>query len=81
MEEFGSIGQEWARLKAAGPAIDRRAKGLGPGGARSGAFRTVLHGDFKSVNILHAAGDAVCAAYDFQYCGKACVAKDTSDLP
>ena len=34
--------------------------------------RTVIHGDFKSENVLFSADGRNCAAYDFQYCGDGC---------
>ena len=69
-EELESMGPEHRELKAAAAAIDARLKGLDERGRPSGAFRTLLHGDFKSANLLFSAGDVpICAAYDFQYCG------------
>lgn len=65
------MGSEHRELKAAAVAIDARLKGFDQEGKHSGDFRTLLHGDFKSANLLFSAGEApVCAAYDFQYCGK-----------
>ena len=64
------MGSEHRELKAAAAAIDARLKGLNQRGEASRAFRTLLHGDFKSANLLFSSGEApTCAAYDFQYCG------------
>ena len=63
------------RLKLAARAIDLRLK--------ADPLQSVCHGDAKGANILYASGGggaggggAVALVYDFQYCGKACVAKD-----
>jgi len=42
-------------------------------------MQAVCHGDAKGANILYCTGEggeAVPLVYDFQYCGKGCVAKD-----
>ena len=58
------------RLRLAARAIDLRLK--------ADPLQSVCHGDAKGANILYAEGGAavVPLVYDFQYCGKACVAKD-----
>jgi hypothetical protein len=61
------------RLKLAARAIDLRLK--------ADPMQSVCHGDAKGANIVYRApgeGGVACDAlvYDFQYCGKACVAKD-----
>jgi len=59
------------RLKLAARAIDLRLK--------ADKMQSVCHGDAKGANILYATGEggvAVPLVYDFQYCGKAAVAKD-----
>ena len=59
------------RLKLAARAIDLRLK--------ADPMQSVCHGDAKGANIVYASGEggaAVPLVYDFQYCGKACVAKD-----
>lgn len=53
----------------------------GPSSSTSGPPRhtTILHGDFKSENLMFGAaedGSPACAAYDFQYCGAGFGAKD-----
>ena len=69
-EEFESMGAEHRQLRAAAAAIDARLKGLDQSGAPSRDFRTLVHGDFKSANLLFSSDtNPVCAAYDFQYCG------------
>ena len=69
-EELESMGAEHKHLKAAAAVIDARLKGLDSQGVPSPAFRTLLHGDFKSANLLFSSGESpTCAAYDFQYSG------------
>lgn len=67
---MGSSG--WmGRLRLAARAIDLRLK--------ADPLQSVCHGDAKGANILYATaegGAALPLVYDFQYCGKACVAKD-----
>ena len=70
-QRMGSSG--WmGRLKLAARAIDERLK--------RDPIQSVCHGDAKGANILYstseADGKAVPLVYDFQYCGKACAAKD-----
>ena len=72
-EEHARMGSSgWmGRLKLAARAIDLRLK--------ADPLQSVCHGDAKGANILYgtgAGGAAVALVYDFQYCGKACVAKD-----
>ena len=59
------------RLKLAARAIDLRLK--------ADPLQSVCHGDAKGANVVYAAGEdggCIPLVYDFQYCGKACVAKD-----
>lgn len=59
------------RLKLAARAIDMRLK--------ADPLQSVVHGDAKGANIVYAegpGGTCTAVAYDFQYCGKACAAKD-----
>ena len=67
---MGSSG--WmGRLRLAARAIDLRLK--------ADPLQSVCHGDAKGADICYATGEggaAVPLVYDFQYCGKACVAKD-----
>ena len=54
------------RLRLAARAIDERLK--------ADPFQTVVHGDAKEANMLFEGGTV--GMVDFQYCGKACFAKD-----
>jgi hypothetical protein len=66
-----SSGGWMGRLKLAARAIDARLK--------QDPMQSVCHGDAKGANIVYAtgrAGEVVPLVYDFQYCGKAAVAKD-----
>jgi hypothetical protein len=58
------------RLKLAARAIDLRLK--------EDPMQSVCHGDAKGANIVYAESGGACVplVYDFQYAGKACVAKD-----
>ena len=73
-EEHARMGSSgfMGRLRLAARAIDLRLK--------ADPLQSVCHGDAKGANILYASGGAgggaVALVYDFQYCGKACVAKD-----
>ena len=72
-EEHARMGSSgWmGRLRLAARAIDLRLK--------ADPLQSVCHGDAKGANIVYATGEggaAVPLVYDFQYCGKACVAKD-----
>ena len=72
-EEHARMGSGgWiGRLKLAARAIDLRLK--------ADPMQAVCHGDAKGANILYCTGEggeAVPLVYDFQYCGKGCVAKD-----
>lgn len=67
------VGGWMGRLKLAARAIDERLK--------RDPMQTVCHGDAKGANILYASdecGGALPLVYDFQYCGKACAAKDVA---
>ena len=72
-EEHARMGSSgWmGRLKLAARALDLRLK--------ADPSQSVCHGDAKGANIVYATaadGGAVPLVYDFQYVGKACVAKD-----
>ena len=58
------------RLRLAARAIDLRLK--------ADPMQSICHGDAKGANILYREESNQCVplVYDFQYCGKACVAKD-----
>ena len=63
------------RLTLAARAFDLRLK--------ADAMQTCCHGDAKGANILNATrddGTAEPLVHDFQYCGKACAAKDLAYL-
>ena len=71
LEEYDNIGSKHQRLKAAAHELDRRLRGEHADGSRDPRFRTLVHGDFKSANLLFSARAPVsCAAFDFQYCGE-----------
>jgi hypothetical protein len=81
-DEFENIGVEWKRLKNAASII---AILLRDGTHRSDCnlHRTVIHGDFKSPNMLFSQschGSYVCAAVDFQYCGGSYGVRDVVKL-
>ena len=57
------------RLRLAAKAIDERLK--------ADPMQSVVHGDPKDANFYFAA-DGTPQLYDFQYCGKACPAKDVA---
>lgn len=65
------MGSKYRRLKAAAHELDRRLRGERPDGSKDPRFRTLVHGDFKSANLLFSTQAPVsCAAFDFQYCGE-----------
>ena len=71
LEEYDNMGSKHQRLKAAAHELDRRLRGERPDGSKDRRFRTLVHGDFKSANLLFTARAPVsCAAFDFQYCGE-----------
>jgi aminoglycoside phosphotransferase (APT) family kinase protein len=76
-------GRDWRELQQSAQAIDNTLRGLRADGgacAASGRFQTLVHGDFKSENILLSADGSAAAAYDFQYCGAGLGAKDVAYL-
>ena len=70
-DEFDSMPTRgWeGRLRLAARAIDERLK--------ADRMQSVVHGDPKDANFYFAA-DGTPQLYDFQYCGKACPAKDVA---
>lgn len=70
-DEFASMPTEgWeGRLRLAAKAIDARLK--------ADPCQSVVHGDPKDANFYFSA-DGTPQLYDFQYCGKACPAKDVA---
>lgn len=64
------MGSEWRDLQRVAYEIDRRLKGGQPDGSASSKFRTLVHGDVKSANILFSdarqQGQLQCALYDLQ---------------
>eukprot|EP00775_Hariotina_reticulata_P008899 gene8899-9076_t len=69
-QEFRTMSRELRDLKAAAAQVDEVLKGLRADGSKASACRTLLHGDFKSENVLFDAAGHRCAAFDFQYCGE-----------
>jgi hypothetical protein len=81
-------GRDWQQLKDAAAAIDRAMRGMDPdassGSSKAGSssaghafpFRTLVHGDFKSANVLFSADGSRVGVYDFQYCGAGLGASD-----
>lgn len=65
MEEFNKTAESWRHIKAIAPQVDQKLKQH----LVNKQFRTLLHGDFKSENLLFDRDETSCAAYDFQYCG------------
>lgn len=63
-EEFESMGRDWAALKAAAAAIDARLRQ--PDASDPLRFKTLVHGDTKSDNLLFAEDLGSCAGVDFQ---------------
>lgn len=59
-------------------SADLALKGVQPNGKQSAKHRTLVHGDFKSENVLFNADATQCAAYDFQYCGEGFGVKDVA---
>jgi hypothetical protein len=71
-DEWDAMGPEWSRLKVAAAAISDRLKPLDvlePG-------YTIIHGDFKSANLLFSSNSLECAGIDFQYTGGGYCARD-----
>ena len=70
-EELAQMGSNWQDLKEAAQKIDHAIRGMknSNSSSSSGKYRTLVHGDFKSANLMFTADCSECAAYDFQYCG------------
>eukprot|EP00884_Botryococcus_braunii_P008168 jgi/Botrbrau1/17352/Bobra.0015s0096.2 len=81
-DEFEEMGSEWSDLKRAAPLLDRILKGYDSPSAEqpSGRYRTLVHGDCKSENILFSKDRGRCAMYDFQYVGGGYGARDIAYL-
>lgn len=85
-----AAGRDWQQLKDAAAPIDRALRGLDPAGDSNGSsssrpgqafpFRTLVHGDFKSANILFSEDGSRVGVYDFQYCGAGLGASDIAYL-
>lgn len=71
-DEWGAMGPEWSRLKVAAAAISDRLKPLD---VREPGY-TIIHGDFKSANLLFSSDSLECAGIDFQYTGEGYCARD-----
>ncbi|KAJ3090343.1 hypothetical protein HK102_004034 [Quaeritorhiza haematococci] len=79
MEEWESMsgGGSWGELKRKARSLDLRLKGFPDGKlpAQGGRpkdtrFRTLVHGDAKSANIMFSSDGERAAFYDFQYVGE-----------
>ena len=70
LEEWEDMGSSWLELKNCAFAIDERMKADGQ------QFKTLVHGDFKSANVLFNAEGTDCGVVDFQYCGTGYGMKD-----
>lgn len=81
-EELEQMGREWADLKEAARQLDRALKGFAaPNDVEpTGLYRTLVHGDCKSENILFSEDGGRCAMYDFQYVGGGYGARDLAYL-
>eukprot|EP00879_Flechtneria_rotunda_P025419 GHRR01027012.1.p1 GENE.GHRR01027012.1~~GHRR01027012.1.p1 ORF type:complete len:337 (+),score=117.66 GHRR01027012.1:452-1462(+) len=77
-EEYRNMDSSWKELRAAAADIDSVLKGLLANGSKTNKHRTLLHGDFKSENVLFNAEHTCCAAYDFQYCGEGLGMRDVA---
>jgi len=77
-EEFESIGAEWKDLKDAATDIDRILQGERT--EEDLRCRTIVHGDFKTENLVWSADRKQVAAYDFQYSGGGLGTKDIAYL-
>jgi thiamine kinase-like enzyme len=74
-QEFQSIPRSWSDLRAAADRVDAVLKGQTADGLQTNCHQTLVHGDFKSENLLWNA-DGRCCAYDFQYVGKGLGVRD-----
>lgn len=77
--EHAAIPRQWQQLKEVAGMVDEKLKGSDVGGNSLGNYRTLVHGDFKSENLLFSHTN-VCAAFDFQYCGEGYGTKDVAYL-
>eukprot|EP01026_Neomeris_dumetosa_P039858 TRINITY_DN3282_c0_g1_i9.p1 TRINITY_DN3282_c0_g1~~TRINITY_DN3282_c0_g1_i9.p1 ORF type:complete len:331 (+),score=40.96 TRINITY_DN3282_c0_g1_i9:112-1104(+) len=68
------------QLKSVASKLDELTKGIGNDGKKSKKFRTIIHGDFKSENMLFNSTTGLCSAYDFQYVGEGYGARDIAYL-
>lgn len=93
MEEYEAIPRDWRALKDLAFEIDALCRGSSPGSGAAAAaagssgarpderFLTLVHGDFKSANLMWRegpGGQPQCAACDYQYTGKALGMKDVA---
>jgi hypothetical protein len=76
-QEFDSIPRSWADVRAAASRVDEVLKGCKADGSISDTHQTLLHGDFKSENLLWD-GRGRCCAYDFQYTGRGLGMRDVA---
>lgn len=74
-QEFQSIPRSWSELRGVADRVDAVLKGQRADGSETTCHQTLVHGDFKSANLLWNA-DGRCCAYDFQYVGKGLGVRD-----
>eukprot|EP01023_Acetabularia_acetabulum_P005349 TRINITY_DN12181_c1_g1_i10.p1 TRINITY_DN12181_c1_g1~~TRINITY_DN12181_c1_g1_i10.p1 ORF type:complete len:350 (-),score=34.75 TRINITY_DN12181_c1_g1_i10:23-1012(-) len=68
------------KLQTLAHKLDSITKGLDSKKNKCHKFRTLVHGDFKSENILFRKDSSACAAFDFQYVGEGYGARDVAYL-
>jgi thiamine kinase-like enzyme len=73
-QEFQSIPRSWSQLRGVADQVDAVLKGQRADGSETNCHQTLVHGDFKSANLLWNGGK--CCAYDFQYVGKGLGVRD-----
>lgn len=76
-QEFSSMPRSWSDLRSVAGRIDAVLKGQKADGTTADRHQTLVHGDFKSENLLWNA-DGQCCAYDFQYTGRGFGVRDVA---
>lgn len=74
------MSSSWKDLRAVAADVDQVLKGYKLDGNKTTAHRTLVHGDFKSENVLFDQDSQRCAAYDFQYTGEGLGVRDVAYL-
>lgn len=69
--------RSWSDLRSVAGRIDAVLKGQKADGTTADRHQTLVHGDFKSENLLWNA-DGQCCAYDFQYTGRGFGVRDVA---